>query len=70
MGVNKVHIVHLLNFKELKIKINTSLYLVVQSWTQIRKKEEEEVYLLYLGVGVIGTRIHIPCTLISNRQQL
>ena len=39
-GVNKVHIVQLL--KKVKIKINTSLYLVVQSWKQIRKKEEEE----------------------------
>ena len=39
MGVNKVHIVKLL--KEKKRKINTSLYLMVQTWTSIRKKEEE-----------------------------
>jgi hypothetical protein len=39
VGVNKVHIVKLL--KEKKRKINTSLYLVVQTWTSIRKKEKE-----------------------------
>ena len=37
MGVNKVHIVQLL-----QNKFNKSLYLMLQTWMQIRKKEEEE----------------------------
>ena len=39
MGVNKVHIVQLL-----KKKVNTSLYVVLQTWMQIRKKEEEDYH--------------------------
>jgi hypothetical protein len=39
VGVNKVHKVQLL-----QKKVNTSLYLVLQTWMQIRKKEEEEDY--------------------------
>jgi hypothetical protein len=33
------------------------------------ERRRRSVFTLFRG-GVIGTRIHIPCTLISNRQQL
>ena len=46
MGINKVHIVQLL-----KKKMNTSLYLVVQIWTSIRKKEEEEQVIIMFDAG-------------------
>ena len=46
MGINKVHIVQLL-----KKKMNTSLYLVVQIWTSIRKREEEEQVIIMFDAG-------------------
>ena len=47
MGINKVHIVQLL-----KKKMNTSLYLVVQIWTSIRKKEEQVIIMFDAGDGL------------------